>query len=166
MPPDWVIEPVDISGDGVFGLSAGLPGDRPDQLRLDGPSAAILIAEMPGLGRMTAGEVAAMTGLASVPHDSGGMRGRRTIAGGRRALRHMLFKAALAAACRNPVLKTVARRPEMGGKPHKLVIIAIARRLATIANAILKAGMPWQANPIAQTQLLEEGTKRMTPFGR
>ena len=107
-------------------------------------SAAMLIAEMPELGRMTAGEVAAMTGLAPVPHDSGTMRGRRAIAGGRRALRHVLFQAALAAACHNPVLKPVARRLKMCGKPHKLVIIAIARRLVTIANAILKTGIPWQ----------------------
>ena len=60
--------------------------------------AAILIAEMPELGRMTADEAAAMTGLAPVPHDSGTMRGRRAIAGKRRALRNVLFQAALAAA--------------------------------------------------------------------
>jgi transposase len=107
-------------------------------------SAAMLIAEMPELGRMTAGEAAAMTGLAPVPHDSGTMRGRRAIAGGRRALRHVLFQAALAAACHNPVLKPVTKRLKERGKPHKLVIIAIARRLVTIANAILKTGVPWR----------------------
>ncbi len=80
-------------------------------------SAAMLIAEMPELGRMTAGEVAAMTGLAPVPHDCGTMRGRRAIAGGRRALRHVLFQAALAAACQNPVLKPVAQRLKTRGKP-------------------------------------------------
>ena len=102
------------------------------------------IAEMPELGRMTSGEAAAMTGLAPVPHDSGTMGGRRAIAGGRRALRHVLFQAALAAACHNPVLKPVAQRLKMRGKPHKLVIVAIARRLVTIANAIPKTGVPWQ----------------------
>ena len=107
-------------------------------------SAAMLIAEMPELGRMTAGEVASMTGLAPVPHDSGTMRGRRAIAGGRRALRRVLFQAALAAACHNPVLKPVAQRLKERGKPHKLVIIAIARKLATIANAIIKTGIPWR----------------------
>ena len=107
-------------------------------------SAAMLVAEMPELGRMTAGEAAAMIGLAPVPHDSGTMRGRRAIAGGRRALRHVLFQAALAAACHNPVLKPVAQRLKERGKPHKLVIVAIARRLVTIANAILKTGAPWQ----------------------
>lgn len=54
-------------------------------------STAMLIAEMPELGRMTSGEAAAMTGLAPVPHDSGTMRGKRAIAGRRRALRHVLF---------------------------------------------------------------------------
>lgn len=110
-------------------------------------SAAMLIAEMPELGRMTAGEAAAMTGLAPVSHDSGTVRGRRTIAGGRRALRHVLFQAALAAACHNPVLKPLAKRLKGRGKPHKLVIIAIARRLVTIANAVLKTATPWYANP-------------------
>lgn len=110
-------------------------------------SAAMLIAELPELGRMTSGEAAAMTGLAPVPHDSGAMRGRRTIAGGRRSLRHVLFQAALAAACHNPVLKPVAKRLKERGKPHKLVIIAIARRLVTIANAIIKTGIPWQIQP-------------------
>ncbi len=62
-------------------------------------SAAMLLAEVPELGRMTAGEAASMTGLAPLPRDSGAMRGRRMIAGGRRALRHVLFQAALAAAC-------------------------------------------------------------------
>lgn len=104
---------------------------------------AMLIAEMPELGRMTAGEAAAMAGLAPGPDDSGAVRGRRAIAGGRRLLRHALFQAALAAASYNPVLKPVARRLKEGGKPHKVVIIAIARRLITITNAILKIGETW-----------------------
>jgi len=107
-------------------------------------SAAMLIAEMSELGRMTAGEAAAMAGLAPVPHDSGAMRGRRAIAGGRRALRQALYQAALAAACHNPVLKPLAKRLKERRKPHKLVTIAIARRLITIANAILKTGETWR----------------------
>jgi transposase len=57
-----------------------------------------------------------------------------------------LFQAALAA-YHNPVLKQVAKRLKKRGKPHKLVIIAIARRLVTIANAIIKTGVPWQIQP-------------------
>lgn len=110
-------------------------------------SAALLIAEMPELGRMTSGEAAAMAGLAPVPHDSGAMRGKRAIAGGRRLLRHVLYQAALAAACHNPTLKPIAQRFKKRGKPHKLVIVAIARRLITIANAIIKTGETWRQIP-------------------
>lgn len=110
-------------------------------------SAAMLLAEMPELGRMTAGEAVSMTGLAPVPRDSGAMRGRRMIAGGRRALWHVLFQAVLAAACHNPLLKLVAKRLKEKGKLHKLVIIAIARRLITIADAVLRSGTPWQPQP-------------------
>lgn len=88
-----------------------------------------------------------MTGLAPVPHDSDAMRGRRTIAGGRRPLRHVLFQAALAAAYHNPVLKPVAKRLKERGKPHKLVIIVIAPRLVTVANAIIKIRRPWKLHP-------------------
>ena len=117
-------------------------------------SAAMLIAELPELGRMSSGEAAAMTGLAPVPHDSGAMRGRRAIAGGRRALRHVLFQAALAAACHNSALKPVAQRLKERGKPQKLVIVAIARRLITIANAVLKTGETLRHQSGGQTQLL------------
>ena len=107
-------------------------------------TAALLIGDMPELGRMTSAQAAAMTGLAPIPHDSGALRGKRAIAGGRRHLRHVLFQAALVAAHHNPSLKTVAGRLRRHGKPHKVIIIAIARRLITIVNAILKAGSPWQ----------------------
>lgn len=70
--------------------------------------------------------------------------GRGTITGGRRPLRHVLFQIALAAACHNPILKPVAKRLKERGKPHKLVMIATARRRVTIANAIIKTGKPWQ----------------------
>lgn len=67
--------------------------------------------------------------------------------GGRRSLRHVLFQAGLAVACHNLVLKAVVRRMKERGKPHKLVIIAIARRLVSIANAVLKTGLPWRMSP-------------------
>ncbi|OAJ66125.1 IS110 family transposase [Gluconobacter cerinus] len=112
-------------------------------------SVAMLLAEMPELGRMTATEAAAMTGLAPMAHDSGAMRGKRVISGGRRSLRHVLFQAGLAVACHNPVLKVVAKRMKQRGKPHKLVIVGIARRLITITNAVLKTGLPWRVSSAA-----------------
>ena len=104
----------------------------------------MLLSEMPELGRMIAGEAASMNGLAPVPHDSGAMRGRGMIAGGRRTLRYVLFQAALVAACHNSAVKPAARCLKKKGKPHKLVIVAIARRLITIANVVLKSGTAWQ----------------------
>ncbi|WP_228125614.1 transposase [Gluconobacter cadivus] len=85
-------------------------------------SVAMVLAEMPELGRMTATEAAAMTGLAPMAHDSGAMRGKRVIPRGRRSLRPVLFQVGLAASCHNPVLKAVAKRMKQRGKPHKLVI--------------------------------------------
>lgn len=96
--------------------------------------------------RMTSAEVAAITGLAPVPHERRAMRGRKTIAGGRRSMRHVLFQA-FAAACQNPVLNPVAKRLEERGKPDKLVIIAIARKLVTNAHAIVKTGIQWKLLP-------------------
>lgn len=122
------------------GLLRSIPGIGP-------VSAAMLVAEMPELGRMTAGEAAAMAGLAPVPHDSGVMRGRQAVAGGRRALRQVLYQAALAAACHNSVPKPLAKRLTGRGKPRKVVIIAIARRLVTIANAILQTDETWRPQP-------------------
>ncbi|WP_280527900.1 transposase [Acetobacter thailandicus] len=71
---------------------------------------------------MTATEAAAMTGLTPMAHDSGAMRGKRVISGGRRSLRHVLFQAGLAATCHNPVLKAVSRRMKEQVKPHTPVL--------------------------------------------
>ncbi len=71
-----------------------------------GPVAStMLIAEMPELGQITGEQAAALTGLAPIAHDSGAMRGKRAIGGGRRLLRHVMFQAALVASHHNPVLK-------------------------------------------------------------
>jgi transposase len=76
-----------------------------------GPVAStMLIAEMPELGQITGEQAAALTGLAPIAHDSGALRGKRAIGGGRRSLRHVMFQAALVACYHNPVLKTFADR--------------------------------------------------------
>ena len=111
-----------------------------------GPVAStMLIAEMPEIGTITAEEAAALTGLAPVAHDSGTLRGKRAIAGGRRALRHVIFQAALVAAHHNPSLKVFADRLRKAGKPHKVIITAVARKLVTIANALCKNRQKWSA---------------------
>ena len=111
-----------------------------------GPVAStMLIAEMPEIGTITGKEAAALTGLAPVAHDSGTLRGKRAVAGGRRALRHVMFQAALVAAHHNPNLRSFADRLRKAGKPHKVIITAVARKLVTIANALCKNRQKWVA---------------------
>lgn len=105
----------------------------------------MLIAEMPEIRTITGEEAAALTGLAPVAHDSGTLRGKRAIAGGRRALRHVIFQAGLAAAHHNPDLKSFADRLRKAGKPHKVIIIAVTRKLVTISNALCKSRQKWTA---------------------
>lgn len=109
-----------------------------------GPVAStMLIAEMPEIGTITGEQAAALTGLAPIAHDSGTLRGKRAIAGGRRALRHVMFQAALVAAHHNPSLKSFANRLRKAGKPHKVIITAVARKLITMANALCKNRRNW-----------------------
>lgn len=113
-----------------------------------GPVAStMLIAEMPELGQITGEQTAALTGLAPIAHDSGTLRGKRAIGGGRRQLRHVIFQAALVAAHHNPVLKAFADRLRAVGKPHKVIITAVARKLVTIANALCKSRQKWTTQP-------------------
>ena len=111
-----------------------------------GPVAStMLIAEMSEIGTITGEEAAEITGLAPVAHDSGTLRGKRAIAGGRRALRHVMFQVALVAAHHNPSLMPFADRLRKAGKPHKVIITAVARKLVTIANALCKSRQKWAA---------------------
>lgn len=105
----------------------------------------MLIAEMPEIRTITGKEAAALTGLAPVAHDSGTLRGKRAIAGGRRALLHVIFQAALVAAHHNPDLKPFADRLRKAGKPYKVIITAVTRKLVTISNALCKSRQKWAA---------------------
>jgi len=71
------------------------------------------------------------------------MRGKRVIGGGRQLLRHVVFQAALVASHHNPVLKTFADRLRAAGRPHKVVIIAVAQKSTTSANALVKSRQKW-----------------------
>jgi transposase len=129
-----------ISNDDALAETAGVLRSIPGI----GPVAStMLIAEMPELGTITGEQAAALAGLAPVAHDSGTLRGKRAIAGGRRALRHVMFQAALVAAHHNPSLRHFAERLRKAGKPHKLIITAVARKLVTLANALCKKRQKW-----------------------
>lgn len=106
--------------------------------------ARTLIAELPELGRLTAKQIASLAGLAPFTRQSGQWRGRSLIGGGRATVRAALFMGALVAARHNPVLKAFRDRLVDAGKPKIVAIIAVARKLLTILNAILRDQKPWQ----------------------
>ncbi len=108
-------------------------------------SAATLIAELPELGRLTRRQIASLAGLAPFNRDSGKMRGRRTIWGGRRTLRTSLYMPALAAARSNRVFKIFRARLEAQGKPQKVILTAIMRKLLVTLNAMLRDNKAWKS---------------------
>ncbi len=102
-----------------------------------------LLAELPELGTLSRGQIAALVGVAPVNRDSGRKTGRRSISGGRAEVRSVLYMAALTARRYNPVLKAFAARLTAAGKPWKVVQVAVARKLLVIANAMLQKQRPW-----------------------
>lgn len=106
---------------------------------------AALIGQMPELGALGEKQAAALVGLAPMNSDSGKYAGKRRIRGGWTWLRHLLYQAALVASNHNPALVIFAKRLKAQGKPHKLVLIAVARKLIIIANALLAKNVMWKA---------------------
>ncbi len=103
-----------------------------------------LLADLPELGTLSREQVAALVGVAPVNRDSGRWSGRRFVAGGRAAVRRVLYLGAHAARQGNAVLRAFAARLEAAGKPPKVIRIAVARKLVIIANAVLRDQRPWQ----------------------
>lgn len=107
--------------------------------------ARTLIAEMPELGRLNRKEIAALAGLAPFTRQSGTWRGRSFIGGGRTSVRTALFMGAMVAKRFNPVLKAFFDRLVAAGKPKMVALIAVARKLLTILNAVLRDQKSWQS---------------------
>ena len=103
-----------------------------------------LLAELPELGRLSRREIAKLVGVAPLNRDSGAMRGRRTVWGGRASVRAPLYMATLTAVRHNPALKAFYGRLLAAGKPKKLALTAAMRKLLLILNAILKTGSTWR----------------------
>jgi transposase len=118
-------------------LLASVPGIGPVTLRT-------LIAELPELGRLDRRKIAALVGVAPINRDSGAMRGRRSIAGGRPAVRTALFMAALVASRKNPIIAPYYAKLRAAGKTGKQALTACIRKLVVILNAILRDRKPWQ----------------------
>jgi transposase len=118
-------------------LLASVPGIGPDIART-------LIAELPELGTLDRRKIAALAGLAPWTRQSGKWRGKSLIGGGRATVRCALFMGALTAARCNPVLKGFHQRLIDAGKPKMVALIAVARKLLTVLNAILRDRTAWQ----------------------
>jgi len=106
--------------------------------------ARTLLAEMPELGTISRREIASLAGLAPWTRQSGKWKGKSFTGGGRTTARNTLFMAALVATRHNPLLKAFYQRLTAAGKPKMVAIVAVARKLLTILNAILRDKTPWQ----------------------
>jgi transposase len=110
-----------------------------------GVSARTLLAELPELGSLTRRQAAALVGVAPFSRDSGRMRGKRAISGGRARLRACLYMAAVAAARgSNPVIAGFYKRLRSAGKPAKLALTACMRKLVVTLNAVLRTNTAWK----------------------
>ena len=105
--------------------------------------ARTLLAELPELGQLNPRQVAALAGLAPYTRQSGRWRGQSRIGGGRTVVRTALFIGALVATRHNPTLKAFRDRLIAAGKPKLLAVVAVARKLLTILNAIVRDQKPW-----------------------
>jgi transposase len=103
-----------------------------------------LIAELPELGQLTRRQIAALVGLAPFTRQSGRWRGKCFIGGGREAVRTAPFMGAMVAKRFNPTLRTFFDRLVAAGKPKMVALIAVARKLLTMLNAIVRDHRKWQ----------------------
>ncbi len=117
-------------------LLASVPGIGPTIART-------LIAEMPELGSLDRRQIAALAGLAPWTRQSGQWKGRSFIGGGRASVRAALHMGAVTASRHNPALKAFRDRLLAAGKPKMLALVAVARKLLTILNAIIRDKQPW-----------------------
>jgi transposase len=108
-------------------------------------TAQTLIADLPELGTLDRRRIAALVGVAPVNRDSGQMRGRRTIAGGRTNVRNVLYMAVLSAIQWNPIIKAHYCHLVERGRPKKVALVACMRRLLGILNAMIRTKTPWRA---------------------
>lgn len=109
-------------------------------------TAFTLIACLPELGTLDRKAIAALVGVAPFNRDSGTLRGRRTVWGGRAPVRRVLYMAVLSAVRYNPLIRVFYERLIAAGKPKKVALVACMRKLLTILNAMLRDGTPFDAS--------------------
>lgn len=108
-----------------------------------------LLGELPELGRLSHRQIAALVGVAPLARDSGTLRGRRMIWGGRASVRTALFMGTLVASRRNPVIRAFYLHLRERGKPKMVALVACMRKLLIILNAMLRSGTAWNPSPLA-----------------
>jgi len=109
--------------------------------------ATTVLAELPELGTLTHKQIAALVGVAPLNRDSGTLRGKRTVWGGRAPVRTALYMAALVATRFNPVIAVFYHRLRQAGKAKMVALVACMHKLLTILNAMLKHRTPWHPTP-------------------
>lgn len=109
-------------------------------------TAAVLIAQLPELGQTSSKAIAALAGLAPYNNDSGPSRGKRSVRGGRRRVRQALYMAALSCARGCSSLAAFHKRMRDAGKPPKVALVATARKLLVLLNAIARQQSPFQTS--------------------
>ena len=115
-----------------------------------GPQLSVaLLADLPELGALGRRQIAALAGVAPMNRDSGSMRGRRSVSGGRGRVRAVLYMGALVASQHNPVIRSFYQRLLAAGKPKKLALTACMRKLLTILNSMVKHGQRWDPHVIS-----------------
>ncbi len=102
-----------------------------------------LLANLPELGTLNRRQIAALVGVAPYNRDSGTLRGKRAVWGGRSRVRAALYMGALVASRHNPAIRDFYQRLLAAGKPKKVALVASMRKLLVILNAMLKHGSPW-----------------------
>jgi transposase len=105
-----------------------------------------LLADLPELGRLSRREIAKLVGVAPLSRDSGTLRGRRFVQGGRTSVRAVLYMAALVATKRNAVIRAFYLRLVAAGKPKKVALVACMRKLLTILNTMVRSGERWSSD--------------------
>ena len=103
-----------------------------------------LLANLPELGTLNRRQIAALVGVAPYNRDSGTLRGKRAVWGGRSRVRAVLYMGALVASRHNPVIRDFYQRLLAAGKPKKVALVACMRKLLIVLNAMLKHGSPWR----------------------
>jgi transposase len=146
---DWLGTRIEELESEMRHLSQSLPEWQEQARRLDTIpgvgfiTAFTVVAEMPELGQLDRQEIASLAGLAPFNRDSGHMRGKRRIFGGRKSVRRVLYMACLSAIKHNPVIRKFYNRLTEKGKLIKVAITACMRKMLTIMNAMARDQLDW-----------------------